>query len=138
MTQVSDELYNAVDNWFAENVGMGGCSRKDAEKLAEVFAAQTQPKLTVVLRSFPESNGKRNWTAMFRRAEGFSGLIGNCGGITIARGEYWNRVAFHAEEARFLLGERNTEPFILAYGDDVKTPQEWTGNDPEGTFSKTK
>lgn len=87
----------------------------------------TQPKLKVVLKSYPESNGKRNWTAMFVRVEPFKGLIGNCGGITIAKGELWNRVAFDAERARFLLGERDTEPYILDYGDDIQTPEEWAG-----------
>lgn len=53
------------------------------------------------------------------------GLIGNTGGVTIARGEYWNRVAYAAECAKFLLGERDTEPHILDYGDDIKTPDEW-------------
>jgi hypothetical protein len=36
-------------------------------------------------------------------------------------------VAFEAERARFLLGERDTEPFILDYGDDIQTPEEWKG-----------
>lgn len=94
-----------------------------------------QPRLTVRLTSFPESNGKRNWTAMFKRTGKFDGLIGNAGGITIARGECWNRVAYHAEEARFLLGERGTEPDIMAYGDDVHTPQEWSGEDADGVFA---
>lgn len=85
------------------------------------------PKLTVRLTSFPESNGKRNWTAMFVRTEKWNGLIGNCGGITIDRGECWNRVAYEAERARFLIGERDTEPHILDYGDDISTPVEWAG-----------
>lgn len=83
--------------------------------------------LTVRLTSFPESNGKRNWTALLVRKEKWDGLIGNCGGITIERGELWNRVAYEAERARFLIGERDTEPFILDYGDDIKTPEEWKG-----------
>lgn len=29
----------------------------------------TQRELTVVIKSFPESNGKRNWTAMFVRKD---------------------------------------------------------------------
>jgi len=86
-----------------------------------------QPRLTVHLQSFPESNGKRNWTAMFVRAGGFAGLVGNCGGITIARGELWNRVAYSAECAKLLIGERDTEPDILDYGDDIKTPDLWLG-----------
>lgn len=86
-----------------------------------------QPRLTVRLQSFPESNGKRNWTAMLVRVDAWDGLIGNCGGITIGCGELWNRVAYEAERARFLIGERDTEPFILDYGDDIQTPGEWAG-----------
>lgn len=84
-------------------------------------------ELTVVLRSFPESNGKKNWTAMFVRKNDpdFNGLIGNCGGITIARGELWNRVAYEMERARFLLGERDTEPDIFDYMTDVHSYEEW-------------
>ena len=86
-----------------------------------------QPRLTVRLTSFPESNGKRNWTAMFVRAEPWDGLIGNAGGITIKHGELWNRVAYEAERARFLIGERDTEPYILDYIADIQTPDAWTG-----------
>lgn len=86
-----------------------------------------QPRLKVRLQSFPESNGKRNWTAILGREGKWGGLVGSCGGITIERGELWNRVAYEAERARFLLGERDTEPFILDYGDDIETPEEWAG-----------
>ena len=89
--------------------------------------ASAQPRLTVRLTSFPESNGKRNWTALLVRVDHWRGLIGNCGGITIARGEMWNRVAYEAECARLLLGERDTEPDILDYGDDITTPEQWAG-----------
>lgn len=103
-------------------------------------AAQAQPvlveQLTVRIVSFPESNGKRNWTAMFVRTKPWGGLVGNAGGITIARGEFWNRVAYEAERARCLLGERATEPSILAYGKSVSTPDEWTGSDPDGLANK--
>lgn len=95
----------------------------------------SQVELKVVIQSFPESNGRRNWTAMFKRTTPFKGLVGNGGGITIARGEQWNRVAYQAERARVLLGERVTEPDILAYGEDVATPQEWKGQDKEGIFA---
>lgn len=88
---------------------------------------QARPRLKVRLTSYPETNGKRNWTAMIVRGEPWDGLIGNDGGITVSRGEFWNRVAYHAERARFLLGERDTEPHILDYGDDVMTPDEWKG-----------
>ena len=35
----------------------------------------TQPKLKVIVRSYPESNGKRNWTAMIMREDPWGGLI---------------------------------------------------------------
>lgn len=87
--------------------------------------------LTVRIVTFPESNGKRNWTAMFMRTKHWNGLIGNAGGVTIAHGECWNRVAYSAERARCLLGERVSEPSILAYAQDVSTPEEWKGHDPD-------
>ena len=89
--------------------------------------ATSQPRLTVRLMSFPESNGKRNWTALLVRVDAWDGLIGNCGGVTIARGELWNRVAYEAERTKLLIGERDTEPFILDYGDDITTPDQWAG-----------
>lgn len=95
---------------------------------------EPQPRLKVVVMTFPESNGRRNWTAMFKRAEPWDGLIGNCGGITIAHSECWNRVAYEAERARYLLGLRSTEPHILHYGKDVQTPLEWEAKDPDGVF----
>lgn len=87
----------------------------------------SQPRLTVKLVSYPESNGKRNWTALLTRVDKWDGLVGNGGGITIVRGELWNRVAYEAERTRFLIGERDTEPFILDYGDDIETPEQWLG-----------
>ena len=87
--------------------------------------------LTVRLTSFPESNGKRNWTAQFVRAKPWKGLVGSAGGITIAHGELWNRVAYEAERARFLIGERDTEPHIRDYGTDIQTPEEWPGEGKE-------
>ena len=92
-----------------------------------------QPRLTVRLQSFPESNGKRNWTAMLVRVDPWDGLIGNCGGVTVAHGELWNRVAYEAERTKLLIGERDTEPHILDYGDDIKTPDEWAGEVRGGT-----
>lgn len=96
-------------------------------KGVEAATRNEPPRLTVRLISFPESNGKRNWTALLVREEKWDGLIGNCGGISLARGELWNRVAYEAECARYLIGERSTEPFILDYGDDITTPEQWKG-----------
>lgn len=89
--------------------------------------ATMQPRLTVRLCSFPESNGKRNWTALLVRVDAWSGLIGNCGGITVAHGEFWNRVAYEAERTKLLIGERDTEPCVLDYGEDIQTPEQWAG-----------
>lgn len=94
---------------------------------AQPHQAVAQPRLTVRVQSFPESNGKRNWTALLMRVDPWDGLIGNCGGITIDRGEFWNRVAYEAERAKLLIGERDTEPDVLDYGDDIKTPELWEG-----------
>lgn len=99
----------------------------EADKVQEL-EKDSQPKLEVVIRSFPESNGKQNWTAQLIRADkSWEGLVGNCGGITIARSEFWNRVAYEAERTRFLLGQRITEPCILDYSEDIRTPEEWVG-----------
>lgn len=100
---------------------------KQASRIAELVEAAKQPKLTVRLQSFPESNGKRNWTALLVRTDKWDGLAGNCGGISIAHGELWNRVAYEAERAKLLIGERDTEPCILDYGDDIETPDQWAG-----------
>lgn len=87
----------------------------------------TQPKLKVVIVSYPESNGKRNWTAMILREEPWEGLIGTGGGVVIDHGEYWNRVAYAAERAKYLLALRDTEPWILDYEIDIPTPDLWKG-----------
>lgn len=99
---------------------------------------KSQPRLTVRLTSFPESNGKRNWTALLVRVDKWDGLVGNCGGISLARGELWNRVAWEAERARYLIGERDTEPFILDYGDDIQTPEEWAGEKGIERYKRNK
>lgn len=96
-----------------------------------------QPRLKVRLTAFPESNGKRNWTALLVREEKWDGLVGNCGGVSLARGELWNRVAWEAECARYLIGERDTEPFILDYGDDIETPDQWPGETHDRHRSRT-
>ena len=117
----------------ADERGIGSCEAREEEitelraKLAAPVGLDVQPGLTVRLTSFPESNGKRNWTALLMRVDKWDGLVGNCGGISLARGELWNRVAWEAECAKFLIGERDTEPFILDYGDDISTPEEWAG-----------
>lgn len=120
------------NGWFDKDwhheTGIWAAAWRDATRAQpQADAAEPQPRLKVRLTCFPESNGKTNWTALLVREEKWDGLIGNCGGISLARGELWNRVAYEAEQARFLIGQRDTEPFILDYGDDIKTPEEWKG-----------
>lgn len=118
-------LKDYIGRWTRAIAAHEASEQKDVAPV--VPPAPAQPGLTVRLTSFPESNGKRNWTALLVRAEKWDGLIGNCGGITVARGELWNRVAYEAERAKLLIGERDTEPDVLDYGDDVLTPGEWAG-----------
>ena len=106
---------------------MNDTEQKQPADEGRLEAPVGQPRLTVRLVSFPESNGKRNWTALLVRADSWGGLVGNCGGITIDRGECWNRVAYEAERAKLLIGERDTEPNVLDYGEDISTPDEWAG-----------
>lgn len=101
------------------------CTSAVKEILAE---DKLQPELIVVLVSFPETNGKKNWTAQFRRADKtWKGLPGNCGGITFSAGEYWNRVAYDFERARYLLGQRELEPSIIDFAKDITSPDEFEG-----------
>ena len=109
-------------------------ARNAAAALAKFADDTTQPRLTVRLTSFPESNGKCNWTALLVRVNAWGGLVGNCGGITVDRGEFWNRVAYKAERAKLLIGERDTEPNILDYSDDIRTPEEWGGEVRGGRY----
>lgn len=123
-------IHNPEDVTEAEFYICGKCVH---EAIGRYPRPQQQAKpLTVRLTSFPESNGKRNWTALLVRKEPWNGLRGNAGGITLAHGEFWNRVAYEAERARFLIGERDTEPYIMDYGLDIKTPDEWTGERAHG------
>lgn len=74
-----------------------------------------QHELTVWYGEMPESNGKTNYTAILRRKEAGSLLDGLSSGITIARSEYPDRVRYEADRMRFLIGELEVEPDILAY-----------------------
>ena len=132
------------DSYFGEPAGyLKQCVNELKHLLPpnEVPAAPSaqaeQPLLTVRVRSFPESNGKRNWTALLVRSKQWGGLFGNCGGVSLARGECWNRVAYVAECAKLLIGERNTEPNVLDYSDDISTPEEWAGEVRGGRAIKT-
>lgn len=73
-----------------------------------------QPKLTVWYGEMPESNGKRNWTAILGRkdAEGFDF---HTDGFCFHRSEYPDRARYEADEMRWIIGELAEQPNILAY-----------------------
>lgn len=77
--------------------------------------AGSQPKLTVWYGSMPESNGKKNWTALLHRAgESMMGAELH----TIDRSEYPDRVRYAADCVRYIIGELDEKPFILDYDAD--------------------
>lgn len=61
----------------------------------------------------PESNGKKNWTAILHRKH-----QGIERGITIDRSEYPDRVRYEADRVRFMIGDLEKEPWILDYDGD--------------------
>lgn len=69
--------------------------------------------LAVWYGSMPESNGRSNWTALLhRKGDVYSG-------ITIDRSEYPDRVRYEADRMRYMIGELDTEPYILDYDTDL-------------------
>lgn len=71
--------------------------------------------LTVWFGSMPESNGKRNWTVMLRRKDA-GGLLGSiASGVCFYRSEYHGRASYEADRLRYLIGELDKAPDILAY-----------------------
>jgi len=80
---------------------------------AELVAASLLAvPLSVWYGSMPESNGKKNWTAILHRGDFMEG-------ITIARSEYPDRVRYEADRMRHLIGELPEAPDILAYDADL-------------------
>lgn len=77
---------------------------------------ETQPPLAVWFGAMPESNGKTNWTAILHRR----GEEPWMDGITIERSEFKDRVRYEADRLRWLIGELEHEPDILAYDDELQ------------------
>lgn len=83
-----------------------------------LVANTSQPQLTVWEGAMPESNGKRNFTAVLMRKEE-SLLNGISNGITIARSEYPGRVRYEADLVRWLIGElKGEKPCVIDYDTD--------------------
>jgi hypothetical protein len=96
--------------------------------MARVADAQpVVPALTVWFGSMPESNGRENWTVMLRRnldsvtTDNMHDRHRLLGGMTLFRSEYKDRMRYHADELRFLLGEIDERPDILAYDADLRS-----------------
>lgn len=71
------------------------------------------PELDVWVGPMPESNGKTNYTAILMRKGG--SLFDDGMTMTIARSEYPGRVNYEADRVRYLIGQMETEPFVLDY-----------------------
>lgn len=74
----------------------------------------TRPIMKVWFDKMPESNGKTNWTVILHRE-------GQCisEGICIYRSEYPDRARYEADHMKWLIGENEAEPDILAYDPDL-------------------
>lgn len=81
---------------------------------------RSDPELAVWYGKMPESNGKSNWTAILYRKGGEGSFMGRLSeGITIDRSEYEDRVRYEADRMRYLIGELDQEPDILAYDENL-------------------
>lgn len=106
---------------YAHHTGATFTPLYAAPRLAAPVAGPQAPKLTVRFGSMPESNGKANWTATLCRA-GDDSLRALMDGYGFARSEYHDRVRYEADCMRFLIGELDKEPDILAYDADMLSP----------------
>lgn len=88
--------------------------------------SKPQNPLTVWFGPMPESNGRTNWTAILMPK---GGRIWD--GITLDRSEFKDRVRYTADRVRYLLGEYEEEPDLLAYDENLQEHlvQEATEND---------
>lgn len=77
--------------------------------------SKPQNPLTVWFGPMPESNGKTNWTAVLMPK---GGRIWD--GITLERSEFKDRVRYTADRVRYLLGEYEEEPDLLAYDQNLQ------------------
>lgn len=83
---------------------------------------RSDPELAVWYGKMPESNGKSNWTAILYRKGGEGSFMGRLSeGITIDRSEYEDRVRYEADRMRYLIGELDQEPDMLAYDEKLRS-----------------
>lgn len=95
---------------------------EDMPGLKAALSASPPPaemvELEVWYGAMPESNGKQNWTALLRLKDR-NGLDGCTRCAIFARSEYPDRVRYEADRLRWIIGETDERPDILAYDADL-------------------
>ncbi|HAT7514875.1 TPA: hypothetical protein JAV82_002651 [Kluyvera ascorbata] len=99
--------------WKLERDGMTPKMLSLMRELREVRRAKPVT-LSVWYGAMPETNGRENWTAMLHRKGAHPWE-----GIMIDRSEYPGRALYEADRMRFLIGEIDVEPDILAYDSET-------------------
>lgn len=96
----------------------GGTIAYDIERWADMMASLDNdvPRLTVWYGDMPETNGRSNWTAILRRVDPIDKWDQ---GFCFARSEYPDRVRYEADRMRWIIGELEERPDILAYDPDL-------------------
>lgn len=124
----------------------------DAVACANVEINLRSPNVTVWCGSMPESNGKENWSVILRRTKDSipEGVHKHdqhrlLEGFCIYRTEYRGRAEYEADRLRFIIGETDVWPDILAYDSEThsdyipppETPAVMlTGKDKGVTYTK--
>ena len=118
LQRCDDMAQMVLDREWAEHAGKEAVSSKVEQAFTQLHIELAErPALTVWYGPMPESNGKSNFTAVLMR-KGMNLFDGLTGGITIERSEYPDRVRYEADRMRYLIGELDEEPDLLAYDAD--------------------
>jgi len=131
---LNDEHLNVAANIEAAKAWVTKHLQKIVNGLV-VTEQPAQPRLKVWLTSFPESNGKTNWTAMLTREEKWDGLPGNAGGITLDRGElnvesWWDTNQFRVEFDRTVKSDRSSSTFVVRASSPLTSLEVKLGSGP--------
>lgn len=81
-----------------------------AELIETAIASLNKPELEVWCNAMPESNGKKNYTAILIRKGG-----NLHDGMTIDRSEYPGRTRWAADRVAWLIGQREDRPCMTEY-----------------------
>jgi len=115
LSQLLREHVEKGDPLDVGNLAMMLHQRGEAILAAPQASEAVRNALAVWYGSMPESNGRKNWTAiLYRKGE----VVFDGPHITIDRSEYPDRVRYEADRVRYLIGEIDEEPWILDYDAD--------------------